>query len=545
MPAPATPYGASLLEVEAIAAGRRAPPRRRRCARCATRRSSARTCRARSAGCCGCPLVPVPAFADPPFSLLHPDDAAEAMVAAIERRYDGPLNVVGPGAATPWQAARLGGRVPLPVLPPFWAARRACQRGRGRRDRAARRRAAAARPHRLDGGRAIEALGLTNLRSTQEVLRELFEWANVVPDRRPRRGGGRMSSATVAERGRTTTGSTSTASSPSPSPLGSQTVAPAVSAAGTRSTRSGSTRSSPTSSRRSSLALVRVDVTGERAHPDATARAVLVANRGFGVVEPAALARRGAARDRPPPARRRRADRAVRRRAVPPARRDLRQRARPVDVRARRPPRRGPARADVVAHRRGHAAAAADAGDDARRPSIPVAVRPGGPFGTRSVRGACASVRPSRSTSRHDPGDPLGAARLAEAVRDAVGRTPRAAPETHRVPRGYGARGASRAGDTAPTDGVEDRVRRVGRARRHAVPADPGPRHRLRGLGAPARMRSAAGTAASPSTTAAPARRDAPRRAVRPRSRWPRTRSRCSTPKASSAPTSSARRWAA
>ena len=29
--------------------------------------------------------------------------------------YDGPFNVVGPGAATPWQAVRLGGRVPLPV----------------------------------------------------------------------------------------------------------------------------------------------------------------------------------------------------------------------------------------------------------------------------------------------------------------------------------------------------------------------------------------------------------------------------------------------
>ena len=50
--------------------------------------------------------------------LLHPDDAAEAMVAAIEQRLDGPCNVVGPGAATPWQAARLGGRVPLPVVGP-------------------------------------------------------------------------------------------------------------------------------------------------------------------------------------------------------------------------------------------------------------------------------------------------------------------------------------------------------------------------------------------------------------------------------------------
>ena len=29
-------------------------------------------------------------------------------------------NIVGPGAATPWQAVRLGGRVPLPVVGPMW-----------------------------------------------------------------------------------------------------------------------------------------------------------------------------------------------------------------------------------------------------------------------------------------------------------------------------------------------------------------------------------------------------------------------------------------
>ena len=46
------------------------------------------------------PVVPVPAFADPPFQLLHPDDAARAMVAALLLGVDGPFNVVGPGAAT-------------------------------------------------------------------------------------------------------------------------------------------------------------------------------------------------------------------------------------------------------------------------------------------------------------------------------------------------------------------------------------------------------------------------------------------------------------
>jgi hypothetical protein len=32
-----------------------------------------------------------------------------------------------------------------------------------------------------DGTRAQEVLGLTRLASTQEVLRELFDWADVVP----------------------------------------------------------------------------------------------------------------------------------------------------------------------------------------------------------------------------------------------------------------------------------------------------------------------------------------------------------------------------
>ena len=179
MPAPATPYGASLLSVEAIAAGVRA-------------RSGIGVCAMRYAPVVGShvpspvgrllrlPAVPVPAFADPPFSLLHPDDAATAMVAAIERRYDGPLNVVGTGAATPWQAARLGGRIPLPVLPSLWNATSRVTEIAG----------AAIAPHVVEmlrhgrtgsGGRAVAALGLDGLRSTQQVLRELFEWADVVP----------------------------------------------------------------------------------------------------------------------------------------------------------------------------------------------------------------------------------------------------------------------------------------------------------------------------------------------------------------------------
>jgi UDP-glucose 4-epimerase len=126
------------------------------------------------------PVVPVAAFADPPFSLLHPDDAANAMVAAIEHRVDGPCNVVGPGAATPWQAARLGGRVPLPVLPRMWGAIARATEIAG----------AAIAPHVIellrrgctgDGARAREVLRLNSLTPTQDVLRELFDWADVVP----------------------------------------------------------------------------------------------------------------------------------------------------------------------------------------------------------------------------------------------------------------------------------------------------------------------------------------------------------------------------
>jgi hypothetical protein len=111
---------------------------------------------------------------------LHPDDAALAMVNAIERRVDGPCNVVGPGAASPWQAARLGGRFPLPVPPGTWSAVARATELAG----------AAIAPHVIEllrhgrtgaGARAVDALGLRDLQPTQTVLRDLFEWADVIP----------------------------------------------------------------------------------------------------------------------------------------------------------------------------------------------------------------------------------------------------------------------------------------------------------------------------------------------------------------------------
>lgn len=183
VPAPTTPYGRSLLAVEAMAKG-------------VALRCSVPVGALRYAPVLGShvpsplgrmlrlPVVPVSAVSDPPFSVLHPDDAATAMVEAIERRLDGPCNVVGPGAATPWQAARLGGRIPLPVLPGMWRAVARASEIAG----------AALAAHVVDlvrhgctgdGSRARDELGLTALTPTQDVLRELFDWADVVAIARP------------------------------------------------------------------------------------------------------------------------------------------------------------------------------------------------------------------------------------------------------------------------------------------------------------------------------------------------------------------------
>lgn len=178
-PSPRTPYGRTLLRVEALATS-------------LGRRHGIPVAALRYAPTLGAhvpsplgrllrlPTVPVPALADPPFSLIHPDDACRAMVAALALGIDGPLNVVGRGAATPWQAVRLGGRVPVPVPPLLW----------GPAVRAVELAGAAIAPHVVEllrsgrtgsGARALEVLELGELRSTQEILREVYEWAEIVP----------------------------------------------------------------------------------------------------------------------------------------------------------------------------------------------------------------------------------------------------------------------------------------------------------------------------------------------------------------------------
>jgi len=178
-PAPRSPYGKSLLGVETIAAG-------------IGRRHDVPVASLRYAPTVGShvpspigrllrlPLVPVSATSDPPFALLHPEDACRAMVQALVRGVDGPVNVVGPGAATPWQAARLGGRIPVPILPFGWGIAASAVELLG----------AAIAPHVVEllrggctgcGARALDVLDLGDIRTTLEVLEELFEWAEIVP----------------------------------------------------------------------------------------------------------------------------------------------------------------------------------------------------------------------------------------------------------------------------------------------------------------------------------------------------------------------------
>lgn len=174
---PTTPYGRICLDVEAHAAGL---SRRHGIPVAALRLAPVSGSRAPSpiGRLLRLPAVPVPAFADPPFQLLHTDDAARAMVAALVRGAEGAFNVVGPGAASPWQAVRLGGRIPVPFVGPGWVVATRVAEVAG----------SPVPPHVLelirlgcvaDGGRAVSELDLPDLIPTQDVVTDLYAWASV------------------------------------------------------------------------------------------------------------------------------------------------------------------------------------------------------------------------------------------------------------------------------------------------------------------------------------------------------------------------------
>jgi UDP-glucose 4-epimerase len=167
-PHPTTPFARSLLEVErlAAAAGQAAevPVAVLRMAPVLGPRVPSPLARYLRL-----PIVPVSGLADPAFTTLHAEDAARAVVAALLRGVDDTVNVVGPGAVTVWQAARVGGRMPVPLLGPEWRLVRRLAELAGaplpdhvlellHRGRAA------------DGGRASGVLGMAPARTARQTV---------------------------------------------------------------------------------------------------------------------------------------------------------------------------------------------------------------------------------------------------------------------------------------------------------------------------------------------------------------------------------------
>ena len=123
-------------------------------------------------------FVAVGPLPDPPFSLLHIDDAADATVAALARGADLAVNVVGAGAVTGAQAVRIGGRIPVPTFGPGWLFARLAAGALGSplpdhvielltRGRTA------------DGAHARDVLGFMPTHTTLDVVREMYHWPSV------------------------------------------------------------------------------------------------------------------------------------------------------------------------------------------------------------------------------------------------------------------------------------------------------------------------------------------------------------------------------
>src|SRR5215218_6504016 len=114
-------------------------------------------CPAHSVGCCAC----------------------RAFVAAAERRLAEPVNVVANGAITALQAARRGGRIPVPLIGPDWALARAISGLLGapipahvtetlHRGRLA------------DNARMEPLLGFKSPTTTMDLIGALYDWPTVV-----------------------------------------------------------------------------------------------------------------------------------------------------------------------------------------------------------------------------------------------------------------------------------------------------------------------------------------------------------------------------
>jgi len=176
-PEPTSPYGRSLLEMENMAreAGvvANAAVTALRCAPIVGPHMASPLGRLLRL-----PVVPVAPLSDLPFSLLHERDAAAAFVNGLECGFDGAVNVVAPGAVTPMQAARIGGRAVLPTVGPSWLFARVFTELLGA-PLPAHVRELLMRGRTADGSFAEKTIGMAPQHATPEVVKDLYEWATV------------------------------------------------------------------------------------------------------------------------------------------------------------------------------------------------------------------------------------------------------------------------------------------------------------------------------------------------------------------------------
>jgi UDP-glucose 4-epimerase len=125
------------------------------------------------------PAVPFSALADPPFAVIEDRDAARAFVVAARIGLAEPVNVVAPGAITALQAARRGGRLPLPLIGPDWRIARMLSHLAGAPipDHVAE---TLHRGRLADNTRMRTLLGFEAETSTTEVIDRLYHWPNII-----------------------------------------------------------------------------------------------------------------------------------------------------------------------------------------------------------------------------------------------------------------------------------------------------------------------------------------------------------------------------
>jgi UDP-glucose 4-epimerase len=124
------------------------------------------------------PVVPFAAPLDGPIQLLHIDDVHGAFLAAVNRRIGGVFNIVGQGAVTGSQAARMGGRIVLPVIGPGWVLARAITGALGA-PLPEHSLEAMQRGQTADDTKARTVLDYTPAHSTPDCVNSLYEWVRI------------------------------------------------------------------------------------------------------------------------------------------------------------------------------------------------------------------------------------------------------------------------------------------------------------------------------------------------------------------------------